>query len=64
MGLRRGMFLVLCLCLFSVGAFADSVTAQFNLNPSLQMVPSQGSINIYPEPGWKHSSVCDRYQRI
>jgi hypothetical protein len=44
------MFLVLCLCLLSVGAFADSVTAQFNLNPSLQMVPSQGSITFTLNP--------------
>ncbi len=50
MHLRRGMFLVLCLCLLSVGAFADSVTAQFNLNTSLQMVPSQGSITFTLNP--------------
>ncbi len=50
MHLRRGMFLVLCLCLLSVGAFADSVTAQFDLNTSLQMVPSQGSITFTLNP--------------
>ncbi len=42
----RAMFLVLSLCLLSVGAFADSVTAQFDLNSNLQIVPSQGSITF------------------
>ena len=42
----RAMFLVLCLCLLSVGAFADSVTAQFNLDQNLNMVPSQGSVTF------------------
>ena len=46
MNLRRGIFLVLCLCLLSVGAFADSVTAQFNLDQNLNMVPSQGSVTF------------------
>ncbi|MGB7556693.1 MAG: PEP-CTERM sorting domain-containing protein [Candidatus Korobacteraceae bacterium] len=43
---RRAMFLVLCLCLLSVGAFADSVTAQFNLDQNLNPVPSQGSVTF------------------
>ncbi len=42
----RTMLLVLCLCLLSVGAFADSVTAQFDLNTNLQIVPSQGSVTF------------------
>jgi hypothetical protein len=46
MSLRRGIFLLLCLCLLSVGAFADSVTAQFNLDQNLNMVPSQGSVTF------------------
>jgi hypothetical protein len=37
---------VLCLCLLSVGAFADSVTAQFTLDQNLNTVPSQGSVTF------------------
>ena len=46
MHLRRGMFLVLCLCLLSVGAFADSVTGQFTLDQNLNTVPSQGFVTF------------------
>ena len=46
MHLRRAIFLVLCLCLLSVGAFADSVTAQFTLDQNLNTVPSQGSVTF------------------
>ena len=51
MHLRRGMFLVLCLCLLSVGAFADSVTG--SVQPQYQPadpVPSQGSITFTLNP--------------
>ena len=41
MHLRRGMFLVLCLCLLSVGAFADSVTAQFTIDVNGNPVPAR-----------------------
>ena len=43
---RRAMFLVLCLCLLSVGAFADSVTGQFTLDQNLNTVPSQGFVTF------------------
>jgi hypothetical protein len=46
MHLRRGMFLVLCLCLLSVGAFADSVTGQFTIDVNGNPVPSQGSVTF------------------
>ena len=42
---RRGMFLVLCLCLLSVGAFADSVTGQFTIGTG-GTVASQGSVTF------------------
>jgi hypothetical protein len=42
----RGMFLVFCLCLLSVGAFADSVTAQFTIDVNGNPVTSQGSISF------------------
>jgi hypothetical protein len=44
--MRRGMFLVLCLCLLSVGAFADSVTAQFNIDVNGNPVTSQGFVTF------------------
>lgn len=43
---RRAMFLVFCLCLLSVGAFADSVTAQFNIDVNGHSVASQGSVTF------------------
>ena len=46
MHLRRAMFLVLCLCLLSVGAFADSVTGQFTIDVNGNPVPSQGSVTF------------------
>ena len=46
MHLRRGMFLVLCLCLLSVGAFADSVTGQFTIDVNGNPVLSQGSVTF------------------
>ena len=46
MHLRRAIFLVLCLCLLSVGAFADSVTGQFTLDQNLNTVPSQGFVTF------------------
>jgi hypothetical protein len=45
MNSRRAMFLVLCLCLLSVGAFADSVTAQFTIGTG-GTVASQGSVTF------------------
>ncbi len=42
---RRAMFLVLCLCLLSVGAFADSATGQFTISPS-GSVSSQGFVTF------------------
>jgi type 1 fimbria pilin len=45
MHLRRGMFLVLCLCLLSVGAFADSVTGDFTISLGGPVV-SQGSVTF------------------
>jgi hypothetical protein len=42
----RAMFLVLCLCLLSVGAFADSVTGQFTIDVNGNPVPSQGSVTF------------------
>ena len=42
----RGMFLVLCLCLLSLGAFGDSVTAQFTIDMNGNTVPSQGSVTF------------------
>jgi hypothetical protein len=39
------MFLVLCLCLLSVGAFADSVTGQFTIGTG-GTVASQGSVTF------------------
>src|SRR5450759_1478742 len=44
--MRRGMFLVLCLCLLSIGAFADSVTAQFNIDVNGNPVTSQGFVTF------------------
>jgi hypothetical protein len=46
MHLRRAMFLVLCLCLLSVGAFADSVTGQFTIDVNGNPVASQGSVTF------------------
>lgn len=43
---RRAMFLVLCLCLLSVGAFADSVTGYFTIPLSGPPVASQGSVTF------------------
>ncbi len=42
----RAMFLVLCLCLLSVGAFADSVTGQFTIDQTGNPVPSQGFVTF------------------
>ena len=42
----RGMFLVLCLCLLSVGAFADSVTGDFTIDVNGNPVVSQGSVTF------------------
>jgi len=46
MHLRRGMFLVLCLCLLSVGAFADTVTGQFTIDVNGNPVTSQGFVTF------------------
>jgi hypothetical protein len=46
MHLRRGIFLVLCLCLLSVGAFADSVTGQFTIDVNGNPVASQGFVTF------------------
>ena len=46
MHLRRAIFLVLCLCLLSVGAFADSVTGQFTIDQNGNPVPSQGFVTF------------------
>ena len=46
----RAMFLVLCLCLLSVGAFADSVTGQFTIDVNGNPVPSQGSVTFTLNP--------------
>lgn len=46
MHLRRGMFLVLCLCLLSVGAFADTVTGDFTIDVNGNPVTSQGSVTF------------------
>jgi hypothetical protein len=43
---QRVMFLVFCLCLLSVGAFADSVTAMFTIDVNGNPVPSQGSVTF------------------
>jgi hypothetical protein len=40
------MLLVFCLCLLSVGAFADSVTGQFTIDMNGNTVPSQGSVTF------------------
>jgi PEP-CTERM motif len=42
----RGMLLVLCLSLFGIGAFADSVTGQFTIDVNGNPVPSQGSVTF------------------
>ena len=42
----RGMFLVLCLCLLSIGAFADSVTGQFTIDVNGNPVTSQGFVTF------------------
>lgn len=43
----RGLALVTCLCVLSAGAsFADSLTANFDLNSSLNTVPSQGTVSF------------------
>jgi hypothetical protein len=46
MHLRRGIFLVLCLCLLSVGAFADSVTGKFTIDVNGNPVASQGVVTF------------------
>ena len=46
MKVLRGTLLTLCLCLLSVGAFADSVTAQFTIDVNGNPVTSQGSISF------------------
>ncbi len=48
MHLRRGMFLVLCLCLLSVGAFADSVTGQFTIDLNWQPSSEPGICYFHP----------------
>jgi PEP-CTERM motif len=42
----RAIFLVLCLCLLSAGAFADSVTGNFTIDVNGNPVPSQGSVTF------------------
>lgn len=42
----RATFLVLCLCLLSVGAFADSVTGQFTIDVNGNPVTSQGFVTF------------------
>ncbi|MGB8770618.1 MAG: PEP-CTERM sorting domain-containing protein [Candidatus Korobacteraceae bacterium] len=42
----RGMLLVLCLCLFSVAAFADSVRGDFTIDSSGGTVASQGYVTF------------------
>lgn len=42
----RGVLLIVCLCVLSVGAFADSVTGNFTLDQNLNTVPSQGSVTF------------------
>src|SRR5271169_4188187 len=44
MHLRRGLLLVLCLCLLSIGAFADSVTGDFTIDSNGNPVTSQGFV--------------------
>lgn len=46
----RGLFLVLCLCLFSVGAFADSVTGDFTIDVNGNPVTSQGFVTFTLNP--------------
>ena len=46
----RGMLFVICLCLLSVGAFADSVTGNFTIDQNLNTVPSQGSVTFTLNP--------------
>lgn len=40
----RALFLVLCLCLLSVGAFADTVTGDFTIDVNGNPVTSQGFV--------------------
>ncbi len=49
MKVLRGTLLTLCLCLFSLAAFADSVTAQFTIDVNGNPVTSQGSISFVLE---------------
>ena len=49
MKVLRGTLLMLCLCLFSLAAFADSVTAQFTIDVNGNPVTSQGSISFVLE---------------
>jgi hypothetical protein len=42
----RGVLLLSCLCLLSLGAFADSVTGNFTIDVNLNTVPSQGSVTF------------------
>jgi hypothetical protein len=46
MGHLRGVLLILFVCVVSLGAFADSVTGNFNLDQNLNTVPSQGSVTF------------------
>ena len=46
MKVLRGTLLTLCLCLFSIAAFADSVSAQFTIDVNGNPVTSQGSISF------------------
>jgi hypothetical protein len=50
MHLRRGLFLVLCLCLLSIGAFADSVTGDFTIDVNGNPVTSQGFVTFVLNP--------------
>ena len=42
----RGVLLLCCLCLLSLGAFADSVTGDFTIDVNMNTVPSQGSVTF------------------
>ncbi len=46
----RGMLLVVCLCLLSVGAIADTVTGQFTIASGGGTVPSQGYVTFTLQP--------------
>jgi len=43
---QRRIVLLSCLCLLSIGAFADSITAEFTISANGTPVPSQGFVNF------------------